>query len=55
MNMPAAQKEIFGPVAVILKADGGDDALRIANDTQYGLSSAICTRDLWKGLTLATR
>ncbi|MCU1261043.1 MAG: aldehyde dehydrogenase [Bryobacterales bacterium] len=54
-DMPAAKKEIFGPVAVILKADGGEDALRIANDTQYGLSSAICTRDLWKGSSLAKR
>jgi aldehyde dehydrogenase (NAD+) len=54
-DMPAAKREIFGPVAVILKSDGEEDALRIANDTEYGLSSAICTRDLWKGSTLARR
>jgi aldehyde dehydrogenase (NAD+) len=54
-DMPAAETEIFGPVAVIIKSDGEEDALRIANDTEYGLSSAICTRDLWKGSTLARR
>lgn len=54
-DMPAARNEIFGPVAPIIKADGEEDAIRIANDTEYGLSSALCTRDLEKGVALAKR
>ncbi|MDN5752281.1 MAG: aldehyde dehydrogenase family protein [Nitrosospira sp.] len=54
-DMPAARNEIFGPVAPIIKADGEEEAIRIANDTEYGLSSAICTRDLEKGVALAKR
>jgi len=36
-----AQEEIFGPVLAVIKANDFDDALRIANDTQYGLTGAI--------------
>ena len=36
-----AQEEIFGPVLVILGHDGDDDAIRIANDSPYGLSGAV--------------
>lgn len=42
-------QEVFGPVANIVKADGEDSALRIANDTELGLSSAVITRDLDPG------
>ncbi|HEX8616341.1 MAG TPA: L-glutamate gamma-semialdehyde dehydrogenase, partial [Thermoanaerobaculia bacterium] len=38
-----AQEEIFGPVLAIIKAKDYDDALRIANDTQYGLTGAVFT------------
>ena len=38
-----AQEEIFGPVLAIIKAKDFDDALRIANDTQYGLTGAVFT------------
>jgi 1-pyrroline-5-carboxylate dehydrogenase len=38
-----AQEEIFGPVLAIMKAKDFDDALRIANDTQYGLTGAVFT------------
>lgn len=41
-----AQEEIFGPVLSVLDASDLDDAVRILNDTRYGLSSSIYTRDI---------
>jgi acyl-CoA reductase-like NAD-dependent aldehyde dehydrogenase len=40
-----AQEEIFGPVLSVIPADDEDDAIRIANDTAYGLNGAVFTRD----------
>jgi 1-pyrroline-5-carboxylate dehydrogenase len=40
-----AQEEIFGPVLAVIKAKDFDDALRIANDSQYGLTGAVFTDD----------
>jgi 4-hydroxybenzaldehyde dehydrogenase (NADP+) len=54
-DMPAARKEIFGPVAILIKANGSEDALKIANDSDYGLSSAVFTGDLTKGEEFARR
>ena len=45
-DMRISQEEIFGPVACVIKARNVDEAIEIANDTRYGLSSAIYTRDL---------
>ncbi|HZW56295.1 MAG TPA: aldehyde dehydrogenase family protein [Nitrososphaerales archaeon] len=45
-DMRIAQEEIFGPVTAIIEAQDMEDAIRIANDTKYGLSSAIYTRDV---------
>jgi acyl-CoA reductase-like NAD-dependent aldehyde dehydrogenase len=45
-SMRIAREEIFGPVVSVLAADGFDQAIRMANDTVYGLSSAIYTRDV---------
>jgi 1-pyrroline-5-carboxylate dehydrogenase len=39
------QEEIFGPVLAVIRADDFDDALRIANDTQYGLTGAVYSND----------
>ena len=39
------QEEIFGPVLAVIKADDYDDALRIANDTQFGLTGAVYSTD----------
>jgi aldehyde dehydrogenase (NAD+) len=52
-DMAIAQDELFGPIAPIIKADDEADALRIANDTQYGLSSSVFTRDHERGLKFA--
>ncbi len=42
-NMRIAREEIFGPVLAIIEADSFEDAMAKANDTEYGLSAAICT------------
>ncbi|OII64708.1 MULTISPECIES: aldehyde dehydrogenase family protein [unclassified Streptomyces] len=48
-------QEIFGPVALIIPFDGDDEAVRIANDTPYGLSGAVHTGDIERGVRLAQR
>ena len=40
-----AQEEIFGPVLAIIRAKDYDDALRIANDTEFGLTGAVFTKN----------
>lgn len=45
-QMRIAQEEIFGPVACIIPADDYEHALALANDTEFGLSSGICTQSL---------
>jgi betaine-aldehyde dehydrogenase len=49
----AAREEIFGPVAAVIPFEGEEEALRIANDTIYGLSGSIWTRDGAKALRVA--
>ena len=52
-GMPAYEEEIFGPVAAILEAQNEEDAIRLANDTSYGLGATVFTRDLKRGERIA--
>jgi aldehyde dehydrogenase (NAD+) len=53
--MTIAREEIFGPVLVIIPHDGDDDAVRIANDSPYGLSGMITSGDLDRAKAVARR
>jgi betaine-aldehyde dehydrogenase len=50
-----AREEIFGPVMAVIPFDGEPEALRIANDTRYGLAAAVWSRDIFKCLRMVKR
>lgn len=52
---PAADEEVFGPVAAILRADDEEEALALANATPYGLGGSVWTRDIARGERFARR
>jgi len=54
-EMPAYHQELFGPVAVLYRVKSEEEAVRIANDTVFGLGAGIFTADLTKGKLLAER
>jgi aldehyde dehydrogenase (NAD+) len=54
-NMTIAQEEIFGPVLSVIAYDSEDEAIRIANDSKYGLHSAVMGTDLERARRVASQ
>ena len=52
-DQPAYSEELFGPVASLIKAKNNDDAMRIANDSKFGLGGGIFSKDEDKAINLA--
>jgi acyl-CoA reductase-like NAD-dependent aldehyde dehydrogenase len=54
-SMKIAQEEIFGPVLSLIKYESVEEAIRLANDTIYGLSGSVWSRDIPRALSVASR
>ncbi|MGA5545455.1 aldehyde dehydrogenase [Mycobacterium sp. NPDC051198] len=54
-SMTIAQEEIFGPVLVVIPFDTEEDAVRIANDSPYGLAGSVYTTDFPKAVKIASK
>lgn len=53
--MKIYSQESFGPVVSVIRVNGDDEAIQVANDTEYGLSAAIFSKDIARALKLAAR
>jgi acyl-CoA reductase-like NAD-dependent aldehyde dehydrogenase len=54
-GMALYSEESFGPVVAMIRVKDAEEALRVANDSEYGLSAAIFTKDVARGIALAQR
>jgi len=54
-DMKIAQQEVFGPVITVFKVNGDEEALRVCNDTDFGLSSSVFTQNEARGVSFARR
>ena len=54
-DMVIAQEEIFGPVMAVIAVSDDDEAVRVANDTSYGLQASLFTRDVARAHTIARK
>lgn len=52
-GMPAYEEELFGPVAAVIKVKDEDEAIKVANDTSFGLGAAVFSEDLQKAEDIA--
>jgi len=52
-GMPAYEEELFGPVAAVITVTNEDEAIRVANDTSFGLGAAVFTTDIERGERIA--
>jgi acyl-CoA reductase-like NAD-dependent aldehyde dehydrogenase len=54
-EMALYTEEAFGPVVTVLRAGSDDEAVRLANDTEYGLSASVFSKDVGRALAVAKR
>jgi acyl-CoA reductase-like NAD-dependent aldehyde dehydrogenase len=54
-NMEIYHQETFGPVSAIIEVDSLEEAIRIANDTEYGLSASVFSKNLSKAIQVAKK
>jgi succinate-semialdehyde dehydrogenase/glutarate-semialdehyde dehydrogenase len=54
-GMPAYSEELFGPVAAIISVRDADEAIRVANDSNFGLGAAVFTEDIARGEAIASQ